>query len=148
MKGARSERELLNIFYNMGYSVLRSAGSGVNSLGPDIIAIKDKICIAIECKAWEKNRLSIDLDGYKKLFDWEQNTKFPTYVAWRMNGKGWFFIKLEELKQGERDYSITRIKVLEMNRILDNILPWKREDKEILESNNFNSENLVLVDQK
>ncbi len=148
MKGARSERELLNIFYNMGYSVLRSAGSGVNSLGPDIIAIKDKICIAIECKAWEKNRLSIDLDGYKKLFDWEQNTKFPTYVAWRMNGKGWFFIKLEELKQGERDYSITRIKVLEMNRILDNILPWKREDKEILESNDFNSENLVLVDQK
>lgn len=148
MKGARSERELLNIFYNMGYSVLRSAGSGVNSLGPDIIAIKDKICIAIECKAWEKNRLSIDLDGYKKLFEWEQNTKFPTYIAWRMNGKGWFFIKLEELKQGEKDYSITKIKVLEMNRVLEHILPWKQENKEILEGNNFNSENLVLVDQK
>ncbi len=141
MKGARSERELLNIFYNMGYSVLRSAGSGVNSLGPDIIAIKDKVCIAIECKAWEKNRLSIDMDGYKKLYEWEQNTKFPTYIAWRMNGKGWFFIKLDELKQGEKDYSITRIKVLEMNRILDSILPWKYEKIE-----NKLQENIMAID--
>ena len=141
MKGARSERELLNIFYHMGYSVLRSAGSGVNSLGPDIIAIKDKVCIAIECKAWEKNRLSIDMDGYKKLYEWEQNTKFPTYIAWRMNGKGWFFIKLDELKQGEKDYSITRIKVLEMNRILDSILPWKYEKIE-----NKLQENIMAID--
>ena len=122
VKGARSERELLNTFYSLGYSVLRSAGSGVNALGPDIIAIKDKVCIAIECKAWEKNRLSIDLDAYKKLYEWEQNTKFPTYIAWRMNGKGWFFIKLDELKQGEKDYSITKIRTLEMNRLLEHIL--------------------------
>ncbi|MGC8479387.1 MAG: Holliday junction resolvase Hjc [Candidatus Micrarchaeia archaeon] len=122
VKGARSERELLNIFYSKGYSVLRSAGSGVNALGPDIIAIKNKVCIAIECKAWEKNRLSIDNDAYQKLFEWEQNTKFPTFIAWRMNNKGWFFVKLDELKKGEKDYSVTRIKAIETNRVLDNIL--------------------------
>ncbi|MEM0201325.1 MAG: Holliday junction resolvase Hjc [Candidatus Micrarchaeaceae archaeon] len=147
MKGARSERELLNTFYNKGYSVLRSAGSGVNSLGPDIIAIKDKICIAIECKAWEKNRLSIDLDGYKKLYEWEQNTKFPTYIAWRMNGKGWFFIKLEELKKGEKDYSITKIKALELNRLLDSILPFKQEqNQETYKNDILNSERVLVVD--
>ncbi len=117
----------MNRFYSLGYSVLRSAGSGVNALGPDIIAIKDKICLSFECKAWEKNRLSIDHDAYEKLYEWEQNTKFPTYIAWRMNGKGWFFIKLDELKHGEKDHSITKIKTLEINRVFDDVLIKKEQ---------------------
>ena len=107
--------------------MLRSAGSGVNALGPDIIAIKDKICLSFECKAWEKNRLSIDHEAYAKLYEWEQNTKFPTYIAWRMNGKGWFFIKLDELKHGEKDHSITKIKTLEINRVFDDVLIKKEQ---------------------
>ena len=117
----------MNRFYGLGYSVLRSAGSGVNALGPDIIAIKDKICLSFECKAWEKNRLSIDHEAYAKLYEWEQNTKFPTYIAWRMNGKGWFFIKLDELKHGEKDHSITKIKTLEINRVFDDVLIKKEQ---------------------
>lgn len=122
LKGARCERELLNIFHGMGYSVIRSAGSGVNSLSPDVIAIKDGDCMAFECKAWERNRLSIDREGYRKLLDWEKNTRFPTYVGWRMNGKGWHFIKLEELKEGATDYSITKNKTLEIGRTLEAIM--------------------------
>ena len=52
-KGARSERELLNILYERGYSVTRSAGSGVNALSPDLVAVRRRECILIECKAWE-----------------------------------------------------------------------------------------------
>lgn len=121
VKGARSERELLSKFYSLGYSVLRSAGSGVNSLGPDIIAIKDRVCFSFECKAWEKNRLSLDREGYEKLRKWKENTKFPTFVAWRMNNLGWFFIELEELKEGEKDFSITRKKALEIGRKLEGL---------------------------
>jgi Holliday junction resolvase len=120
-KGARSERELLNIFYEKGYSVIRSAGSGVNSIAPDIVVIKNGTCISFECKAWKKSRISIDLEGYDKLSTWEKNTCFPTYVAWRMNAKGWFFIKLDELKKGERDYSITMKRAKEINRLIDKI---------------------------
>ena len=121
VKGARSERELLGIFHSKGYSVMRSAGSGVNAIAPDIIAIKDGLCMAFECKAWEKNRLSIDTEGFAKLILWESNTKFPTYVAWRMNGKGWFFIRLDEFKESGSDFSITRKRALEINRLLDSI---------------------------
>ena len=116
VKGARSERELLNKFYAAGYSVIRSAGSGVNSLGPDIMALKDGVCLAFECKAWEKNRLSIDHEGFEKLLVWKRNTKFPTFVAWRMNNLGWYFIELEEMKKGEKDYSITKKRTMEINR--------------------------------
>ena len=111
----------------------------MNALGPDIIAIKDKICLSFECKAWEKNRLSIDHEAYEKLYEWERNTKFPTYIAWRMNGKGWFFIKLDELKHGEKDHSITKIKTLEINRIFDDVLikneqqPQREKTIEIVE---------------
>lgn len=122
VKGARSERELLNRLYDNGYSVIRAAGSGVNALGPDIVAIKDQFCMAFECKAWEKNRLSIDPDAYQKLREWADNTKFPTYVAWRMNGKGWFFVTLDELKHGEKDHSITKIRTLEINRLYEHVI--------------------------
>jgi Holliday junction resolvase len=121
IKGARTERELLNRFYSCGYSVLRSAGSGVSSLCPDIIAIKDGVCLAFECKAWERNRLSIDHEGFEKLRKWKENTKFPTFVAWRMNNVGWYFIELEEMKKGEKDYSITKKRTVEIGRDWDSL---------------------------
>ncbi len=122
VKGARSERELLNSLYGMGYSVIRSAGSGVNSLGPDVLAIKDRVCISFECKAWDRTSLSIDEEQYSKLAVWEKNTAFPTYVAWRMNGKGWHFIKLGEFKKGKKNYNVTMKRAFEINRGIDDVL--------------------------
>ncbi len=122
LKGARSERELLGRLYDAGYSVLRSAGSGINSLGPDIIALKDNVCLSFECKAWERERLNLDMDGYAKLSEWRRNTGFPAYVAWRMNGRGWFFIELDEFKPNENSYSITKKRVMEIGRTLENVL--------------------------
>ncbi len=122
VKGARSERELLNTLHRMGYSVIRAAGSGVNALGPDIMAIKDKVCISFECKAWERGSLSLDEEQFVKLLEWEKNTAFPTYVAWRMNNKGWFFIKLSEFTKGKANYNVTMKKTLEINRVMDDIL--------------------------
>ncbi len=122
LKGARSERELLGKLHDAGYSVIRSAGSGVNSLGPDIIALKDAVCISFECKAWERPRLSLDKEGYAKLSEWKRNTGFPAYVAWRMNGMGWLFITLEEFKGNENSYSITRKKAMDIGRTLENVI--------------------------
>ena len=123
VKGARSERELLNRFHSMGYSVLRSAGSGVNSLSPDIVVIKDGICLSFECKAWERESLALDAEQYEKLVWWRDNTEFPTYVGWRMNGAGWYFIELSEFEKGERsgNWNITRKKVLQSNRRLEDV---------------------------
>ena len=122
VKGARSERELLNKFYQNGFSVVRAAGSGVNALGPDIIAVKKKICIAIECKAWDRGSLSLDEEQYMKLIEWERNTDFPTFVAWRVNSKGWFFIKLDEFSKGTRNYNVTLKKTMQINRLFEHIL--------------------------
>ncbi|MDE1851655.1 MAG: hypothetical protein KGH69_03135 [Candidatus Micrarchaeota archaeon] len=124
-KGARTERELLGKFYDNGYSVVRAAGSGVNALGPDLVVIRAKECIAIECKAWEKGSLALDPEQYMKLVEWERNTDFPTFVAWRMNGSGWFFIKLEEFTKAERNWNITRKKTVGINRRFEDVVGKK-----------------------
>jgi Holliday junction resolvase len=116
IKGARSERELINTLYEKEYSVMRSAGSGVNSLSPDIIAFKSGKGFAFECKAWNKDRLAIEPDKFEVLKKWESNTGMDTMIAWRMNGKGWFFIRLDEMKKTPKSYSVTKKSALEINR--------------------------------
>lgn len=122
VKGARSERELLSRFYEHGFSVVRAAGSGVNALGPDIVAIKNGNCIAIECKAWDRGSLSLEPEQFEKLLEWERNTSFPTYVAWRVNNKGWFFIKLGEFTKGERNWNVTFKKVEATKRLFEQVI--------------------------
>ncbi|EQD66107.1 Resolvase, Holliday junction-type [mine drainage metagenome] len=124
-KGARGERELLNFLYSKGYSVMRAAGSGVNSLGPDIIAFREGTGLAFECKAWEKTSLSIEAEKIEKLRQWQENTKMHTFIAWRMNGNGWFFISLEELKKTPEYYTVTRRNAISINRKIANIMDIK-----------------------
>jgi Holliday junction resolvase len=111
IKGARSERELV-----------RAAGSGVNALGPDIIAMKKGICLSFECKAWDRGSLSLEPDQYEKLVEWEGNTDGHTFVAWRIKSRGWLFIRLDEFTKGERNYNVTMKHAIEINRDIDSIL--------------------------
>ena len=143
-KGARGERELLNRFYKMGYSVVRSAGSGVNSLSPDILAIKNGRGYAFECKAWDNNRLSIEADKYDTLVEWERNTLMRTYMAWRMSNNGWFFIEMHEMSRSDKSYGVTKRRALEINRRLEGIIPG--EDLALLlEKKTLQEENAEIV---
>jgi len=121
-KGARSERELLNKLHSLGYSVIRSAGSGVNSLSPDILAIKDKRALAFECKAWDRGSLSIEKEKFDTLVDWERNTGMDTYIAWRMNGTGWSFIRLGEMRSNEKSYTVTKKDAESIARSIESII--------------------------
>ncbi len=120
-KGARSERELLMYFYNTNYSVMRAAGSGVNSLSPDIIAIKEDKTYAFECKAWSSNLL-IEPERLESLKAWEKNTRMLTFIAWRINNMGWFFIKLDELSKTGKNYTLTKKQVFKINRKLEALI--------------------------
>ena len=119
VKGARSERELINEFYNNDYSVMRAAGSGVNSLSPDIIVFKGARGMAFECKAWDKSTISIEVEKFEELKRWKRNSGMETFIAWRMNGRGWFFIRLDEMKKAKKNYTVTRRTATAINRTLD-----------------------------
>ena len=121
VKGARSERELIEKFYGHGYSVMRSAGSGVNALSPDIIVFKNGRGYAFECKAWERS-LSLETDKVEVLRKWQTDTGMATFIAWRMNGKGWFFIGLDELGMAAKKYTVTTKKAFSINRRFEDLL--------------------------
>ncbi|MCL4388623.1 MAG: Holliday junction resolvase Hjc [Candidatus Marsarchaeota archaeon] len=123
VKGARSERELLNIMHGKGYSVMRSAGSGVNALSPDIIGFKNARGIALECKAWESTSLSLEREKIEELRRWESNTGMDTFIAWRMNGRGWFFIRLGELADTGKNYTVTMRNAINIGRRLEEVIP-------------------------
>lgn len=122
-KGARSERELLGMLHEKGYSVIRSAGSGVNPLSPpDLIAVRKGKGLAFECKAWNSTSLAIEPEKYRSLLDWQGNTNMKTFIAWRMNGEGWFFVKLEEMFKSEKNYTITMKEAKRINRKVEEIM--------------------------
>jgi Holliday junction resolvase len=121
-KGARTERELIAIFSEAGYSVIRAAGSGVNSLSPDLLAFKRTKQYAFECKAWESGSLSIEKSRFEGLRTWEDNTGITTFIGWRINRVGWRFIYLREFEEKENNFTITRTKSLEIDRKIEAIL--------------------------
>ena len=121
-KGERTERELIDMLHSASYSVMRAAGSGVSSLSPDVIAVKDGSGYAFECKAWESTSLTIEPDRFEALKEWERNTHMKTFVAWRMNGKPWLLIKPDEMSMAEKNYTITRKNALKIGRYISELL--------------------------
>lgn len=121
-KGARTERELMSMLQDSGYSVMRSAGSGVNSITPDIIAVRKGKGLAFECKAWEKSNITFDRGKIDVLKAWEENTMMDTFIGWRSNGSGWLFVRLGELAPTGKGYIITRRNALAIGRKLGELV--------------------------
>jgi len=120
-KGARAERELLEILKERGYVVVRAAGSGVNSISPDLIAIKNGKVYAFECKFWGRNNLSLEKDKISYLKGIQQQG-IISFVAWKIPRLGWFLIEPKEFEEQEKSFSISKTKVLELNRGLEHLI--------------------------
>lgn len=59
-KGADFERNVVSGFWSRGWFALRAAGSGsCPHCVPDVIAVKDRDVILIECKTTTKDKLSL-----------------------------------------------------------------------------------------
>ncbi len=122
VKGARSERELMEMFMRNGYSVMRSAGSGVNSITPDVISYKKGRGMAFECKAWNNGSISIEPEKFDVLKRWQDNTSMETFIAWKMNNMGWFFIRLGEMSRSQKNYTVTKKNAIKIGRVFESIV--------------------------
>jgi Holliday junction resolvase len=101
-KGASAERELMELFAERGFAVVRSAGSGKNHLpSPDLIVLGNGRNISIECKAWRAPYLAISSIQMNDLIKWERIAGSETYIAWKYPNKGWFFLKASDFAKGK-----------------------------------------------
>ncbi|VVB58550.1 Holliday junction resolvase Hjc [Candidatus Anstonella stagnisolia] len=120
-KGARAERELVQHFSSLGFCVIRAAGSGVNSLSPDLLIFKRGIQYAIESKAHETLNLAISKDQFENLQKWEEITGITPLIAWKVNRQGWKFLHLSLFSKNEKSYSISLENAWRMGKNLEEI---------------------------
>jgi len=106
-KGARAERELISFFSGKGFEVIRAAGSGVNSLSPDLLAFRQGKQYAIECKAWDSASLSFEKEKVAGMKRWEEVTGITYLVGWRVSREGWFLFPVHLLEEQEKTFTIT-----------------------------------------
>ena len=105
-KGSRAERELIDYFSTRDFCVIRAAGSGVNSLSPDILVFKRGVQLGIEAKAWEKENLNIDREQFENLRNWEETSGISCVIGWRRNRQPWYLIPLALFKESEKSFGI------------------------------------------
>ena len=105
-KGSRAERELIDYFSTREFCVIRAAGSGVNSLSPDILVFKRGMQLGIEAKAWEKKNLNITREQFLNLRKWEDTSGITCYIGWRRNREPWLFLSLGIFKENEKTFAV------------------------------------------
>lgn len=107
-KGANAERELMRLFFEAGFSVVRIAGSGVSPLpAPDIVALKKGRIIAVECKARKSKNLAIELQQMRDLVEWAKTAGGEAFVGWKVPRKGWFFLTPGQLHNTGKFFAIS-----------------------------------------
>lgn len=100
-KGAHYERKLIHFLKSHGYSTMRVAGSGHNTPA-DIVAMKNNLVVAIECKA-HKKMPRLNKEKVIEMRDWCDNAGAHGFLAWRAPNKDWQFLEMEHLEN--RDYN-------------------------------------------
>jgi len=113
VKGANAERELIKLFFGKGFAVTRAAGSGVSSFPcPDIVALRPGKLLAIECKAWNQNYLSVAVEQMRELEKWSKMAGSDIFIAWKLPRKGWFFLQPRHFKKNNKFFVISKKKAL------------------------------------
>ncbi len=122
VKGARAERELIHYFTEKGFAVIRAAGSGVNSLSPDLLAFRQGRQYAIECKAWDSGSLSFGKERVAQMRQWQETTGITYLVGWRVSRDGWYFVPLHMLEEQGRTFTITLAKAKLIGQKLEELV--------------------------
>jgi holliday junction resolvase Hjr len=122
-KGTRAERELFHKFWNSNWACLRTAGSGSTTLpAPDLLVSNSKRVLAIECKSGKtrhKYLQNLEIEELKKfssLFGAEP------WIGARFDAKGWFFIKVSELKRSGKHYVVSLKDAIERGKSFEELI--------------------------
>ena len=108
-KGANAERELIQMLFAKGFSVVRVAGSGATSLPcPDCLALSKQKKLAFECKAWSGKYLHLSKQQMEELVEWSDNAGLDLFIAWKIPREGWRFIQAQDFKKNEKNYTLTQ----------------------------------------
>jgi Holliday junction resolvase len=96
-KGARTERELVQMLKKANFGAIRIAGSGKMDNAPDILAGEPDRLLIIECKSSKKSRIYVSAVEVKNVISYAQKFGGEPWYAFRFNHKEWKFVPASEL---------------------------------------------------
>lgn len=112
-KGSRAERELLAMFWKIGYGGYRSAGSGSTPLpSPDLLVGNGKRYLAIECKSLKTKAKYLEPEQIKELIEFSKRFGAEPWIGLRFNNLGWYFIQPHKLEKSKKGSLIASIDIL------------------------------------
>lgn len=109
-KGSRAERELVNIFWESGFAVMRSpaSGSGRKHPQPDILVSDGEKIFGIETKSTSGDVVYIRKEEIEKLEKFCEKFGCDPLIGIRFDWKGWVFFRPEDCQTTENSYKISR----------------------------------------
>jgi Holliday junction resolvase len=108
-KGSNAERELIHAFWAKQWTACRVAGSGsMKYPSPDIIANRQGINLAIECKATNSKYQYLEKREVEELVAYAQIAGARPLVAVRFFRKEWRFLNPEDLSDSGKNLSVTQ----------------------------------------
>ena len=108
-KGSNAERELIHLFWSTKeWTACRVAGSGsMKYPSPDIIANREGINLAIECKATRSNNQYLEKREVDELVEYALKAGARPLIAVRFNRKEWRFLNPDDLNMTEKNFAVT-----------------------------------------
>lgn len=108
-KGARGERELLEMFYEEGFVGLRapSSGSTTDRELPDLLVGNSENFYAIEAKRKAEDKVYLPHDEVEDLAFFAEMFGAEPIVAYRKDRSSWKFWRPYELYDAGKNYRVT-----------------------------------------
>jgi holliday junction resolvase Hjr len=108
-KGSNAERELVKMFWAIGWAAIRSAGSGsMHYPSPDVLVGNKVRKLAIEAKATKDDKKYIPKEDLADLKNFSSYFGAEPWVAIRFSGTPWVFVNPEDLKETESCYVFSK----------------------------------------
>ena len=109
-KGTNVERELIHLFWQHKHPAIRVAGSGSSTYpSPDIIASIDSKIYAIEVKSTKEKAKYLKEKEVSDLVLFAELFKATPIIAIKKKRKGWFYVKVKDLKKTPKGFSTTKL---------------------------------------
>jgi Holliday junction resolvase len=108
-KGSNAERELIHLFWKTNeWTACRVAGSGsMKYPAPDIIANKDGINLAIECKSTSQLYQYLEKREVEELVEYAKLAGARPLIAVRFNRMPWLFLNPNDLDASGQNLVVT-----------------------------------------
>src|SRR3972149_1152673 len=109
LKGSNAERELIHLFWaTKEWTACRVAGSGsMKYPAPDIIANREGINLAIECKSTSSHNQYLEKREVDELVEYAKKAGARPLIAVRFNRMPWLFLDPRDLKDSGQNLAVT-----------------------------------------